>query len=180
MDITTAWVILIITLIILAACLIALTKTSKAPSKPYSDRPLLEITGDKRCYPTKAHQHDAGLDLRAATGVYIRPEQRCLVDTGIRVSIPAGYVGLVCPRSGLAHKQGVTVLNAPGIIDAGYTGPLKVNLVNLGSRGAIVQRHDRIAQLVIMPVTEVRVKSVQELSAWSERGEHGHGSTGVK
>ena len=95
----------------------------------------------------------------------------------VHVSIPPGYVGMICPRSGLAHKHGLTVLNAPGIIDAGYTGEIKVNLYNAGDEVFWAETGTRIAQLVIAPIADARLVQVDSLDA-TERGDNGHGSTG--
>lgn len=127
--------------------------------------------------PTRAHATDAGLDLYALQTVIIPPGGRELVSTGVHVAIPPGYVGMICPRSGLAHKQGLTVLNAPGIIDAGYTGEIKVNLHNTGDALQHVDAGDRIAQLVITPIPDAQLVQVDTLDI-TERGENGHGSTG--
>ena len=102
-----------------------------------------------------------------------------LISTGVHVSIPTGYVGMICPRSGLAHKAGLTVLNAPGIIDAGYTGEIKVNLHNMGDEVYWAETGTRIAQLVIAPVPDAHLVQVDALDT-TERGDNGHGSTGVK
>ena len=127
--------------------------------------------------PTRAHSTDAGLDLYSSRGCPINPGERRLVSTGVHVAIPPGYVGMICPRSGLAHKHGLTVLNAPGIIDAGYTGEIKVNLHNTDSRPQHVDAGDRIAQLVITPIPDAHLVQVDRLDT-TERGENGHGSTG--
>ena len=127
--------------------------------------------------PTRAHDTDAGLDLYSSRGCPINPGERRLVSTGVHVAIPPGYVGMICPRSGLAHKHGLTVLNAPGIIDAGYTGEIKVNLHNTDSRPQHVDAGDRIAQLVITPIPDAHLVQVDSLDT-TERGENGHGSTG--
>ena len=127
--------------------------------------------------PTRAHDTDAGLDLYSSRGCPINPGERRLVSTGVHVSIPTGYVGMICPRSGLAHKYGLTVLNAPGIIDAGYTGEIKVNLHNAGPGFSGVNAGERIAQLVITPIANAQLVQVDALGA-TERGENGHGSTG--
>ena len=127
--------------------------------------------------PTRAHDTDAGLDLYSSRGCPINPGERRLVSTGVHVAIPPGYVGMICPRSGLAHKQGLTVLNAPGIIDAGYTGEIKVNLHNTDSRPQHVDAGDRIAQLVITPIADANLVQVDSLDT-TERGDNGHGSTG--
>ena len=127
--------------------------------------------------PTRAHDTDAGLDLYALHPANIPPGGRELISTGVHVSIPTGYVGMICPRSGLAHKYGLTVLNAPGIIDAGYTGEIKVNLHNAGPGFSGVNAGERIAQLVITPIANAQLVQVDALGA-TERGENGHGSTG--
>ena len=127
--------------------------------------------------PTRAHSTDAGLDLHSLQSATIPPGGRELISTGVRVSIPPGYVGLVCPRSGLAHRAGLTVLNAPGIIDAGYTGEIKVNLHNTDCMAQRVDAGDRIAQLVIAPIPDAHLVQVDTLES-TERGSNGHGSTG--
>ena len=128
--------------------------------------------------PSYAREGDAGLDLRAAHDATLEPAGRELVGTGLAVAIPSGFAGLVLPRSGLALAQGVTVLNAPGLVDAGYRGELKVLLVNHGDKPVAVRRGDRIAQLVIQSVERAELIEVGELPA-SERGAGGFGSTGV-
>jgi dUTP pyrophosphatase len=128
--------------------------------------------------PTRAHEHDAGLDLHALEGVLLRPGERAAVRTGIALEIPAGHAGLVLPRSGLAHRHGIALVNAPGLIDAGYRGELKVLLLNTDrSRSFSVSPGDRIAQLVLVAVHAPEVLEVQEL-AMSERGASGFGSSG--
>ena len=126
---------------------------------------------------TRAHSTDAGLDLHSLQSATIPPGGRELVGTGVHVSIPPGYVGLVCPRSGLAHKHGLTVLNAPGIIDAGYTGEIKVNLRNAGDEVYWAETGTRIAQLLIAPIPDAHLVQVDTLDT-TERGDNGHGSTG--
>jgi dUTP pyrophosphatase len=129
--------------------------------------------------PRYARRDDAGLDLCAAHDATLEPGGRSLVGTGIAVAIPAGYAGLVLPRSGLALERGVTILNAPGLIDAGYRGEIKVLLVNHDGRApATLRRGDRVAQLVLVRVERVEVVPVDALPA-SERGEGGFGSTGA-
>jgi len=108
----------------------------------------------------------------------LAPGQHALIPTGLRINLPAGTVGYVCPRSGLAAKRGITVLNAPGVIDPGYTGEIFVNLINLGSEPYTVQRGERIAQLIIHQTVEVDWQHVAEFES-TERGAHGHGSTGA-
>jgi dUTP pyrophosphatase len=128
--------------------------------------------------PGYAHPGDAGADLYAAEEAELAPGARALVRTGVAIALPAGYVGLVHPRSGLATRLGVTVLNAPGTVDAGYRGEILVNLINHDrSRSAKISRGDRIAQLVIQRVEEAEFCAVDELPD-SARGSGGHGSTG--
>ena len=129
--------------------------------------------------PRYARASDAGLDLHAAARVVIEPGARALVGTGLAIAIPAGYAGLVLPRSGLALRNGVTVLNAPGLIDAGYRGEVRVLLINHDpGAAAILERGERIAQLVIQAVETVELIEVDELSP-TERGSGGFGSTGT-
>ncbi|MEV0127134.1 dUTP diphosphatase [Dactylosporangium sp. NPDC050688] len=128
--------------------------------------------------PAYAHPGDAGADLVAARDVHIAPGERALVPTGIAIALPDGYVGLVHPRSGLAHRLGVTVLNAPGTIDAGYRGEILVNLVNHDRViTAKISRGDRIAQLVVQRVERAHFHGVDHLPD-TVRGAGGHGSTG--
>jgi dUTP pyrophosphatase len=128
--------------------------------------------------PHYAMPADAGADLTAAEDVELAPFQRALVGTGVAVAIPEGYAGFVHPRSGLAHRLGLSLVNAPGTIDAGYRGEIKVNLINLDpSTTLTLQRGDRIAQLVVQPVVRARFVPVDELPD-SARGHGGHGSTG--
>ena len=128
--------------------------------------------------PRYAHPLDAGVDLYAAHDVELKPGERALVNTGIACALPPGYVGSVHPRSGLAARHGVTVLNAPGTVDAGYRGEIRVNLVNLdGDTPVRVSRGDRIAQLVVQQVAQVVFHEVSQLPE-SARGIGGHGSTG--
>jgi dUTP pyrophosphatase len=129
--------------------------------------------------PTYAREGDAGLDLHAAHDVTLPPAGRALVGTGLAVAIPPGHAGFVLPRSGLALKAGVTILNAPGLIDAGYRGELKVLLVNHDPETAVtLRRGERVAQLVLQRVERAEPVEVDELPA-SERGAGGFGSTGA-
>lgn len=129
--------------------------------------------------PTYAHGGDAGLDLRARETVTLKPGERALVPTGVAVAIPDGHVGLVHPRSGLAARHGVTLVNAPGTIDAGYRGEIKAILANTDPREPVVlERGDRIAQLVVQRVEAVEVVAVAALPT-TERGDGGFGSTGA-
>ncbi|MBT8224827.1 MAG: dUTP diphosphatase [Dactylosporangium sp.] len=128
--------------------------------------------------PTYAHAGDAGADLVAATDVELKPGARALVGTGMAIALPPGYVGLVHPRSGLAARFGVTVLNAPGTVDAGYRGEIMINLINHDPGTAVrISRGDRIAQLVVQRVERADFNLVEELPM-SPRGTGGHGSTG--
>ena len=128
--------------------------------------------------PAYARPGDAGLDLRAAVSCRLYAGCRALVRTGVRVAIPEGHAGYVLPRSGLALNHGVTVLNAPGLIDSGYRGEIGVLLVNTNSDGSFqVMAGDRIAQLVVAPVATVEVSAVDELPE-TGRGAGGFGSTG--
>ncbi|MGH3741757.1 MAG: dUTP diphosphatase [Micromonosporaceae bacterium] len=128
--------------------------------------------------PEYAHPGDAGADLVAAEDVQIPPGGRVSVRTGLAIALPYGYVGLVHPRSGLAARHGVTLLNAPGTIDAGYRGEIRVNLINHDAAvTARLSRGDRIAQLVVQRVEQARFHMVDELPE-SARGVGGHGSTG--
>ena len=123
----------------------------------------------------------AGMDLRAelAEPVRLPPGERALIPTGLHLEIPRGYEGQVRPRSGLALKQGLTVLNAPGTVDSDYRGDVGVILVNLSAQTQVIEPGDRVAQLLIAPVVQATLIEVTELDA-SERGAGGFGSTGVK
>jgi dUTP pyrophosphatase len=128
--------------------------------------------------PSYAHPGDAGADLYAATAAEIPPGERAVVPTGVAIELPPGYVGLVHPRSGLAAKLGVTVLNAPGTVDAGYRGEIMVILVNHDPASvAHISRGDRIAQLVVQRVERADFHRVDELGQ-TARGAGRHGSTG--
>ena len=128
--------------------------------------------------PRYAKPGDAGADLTAVEDLSIEPGERALVPTGIAVAIPDGWVGLVHPRSGLAACHGVSIVNAPGTIDAGYRGEILVNLINLDPRETMtVRRGDRVAQLVLQKVEHADFAEVDTLPP-SERGETGHGSSG--
>lgn len=128
--------------------------------------------------PAIAHPGDAGADLTASESVTIQAGERALVPTGLAIAIPDGYAGFVLPRSGLAVKHGVTVINAPGLIDSGYRGELRVGLVNHGDSAFTVAPGDRIAQLVILAVESPEFIEVDELDQ-TPRGVGGFGSTGV-
>jgi dUTP pyrophosphatase len=128
--------------------------------------------------PAYAHPGDAGADLCAAEDVVLPPGGRATVGTGLAVAVPAGHAAFVHPRSGLAARHGITVVNAPGTVDAGYRGEVRVVLLNTDRHEPFtVHRGDRIAQLVVQPVTAVRFVDVEELPP-TPRGEGGFGSTG--
>jgi len=129
--------------------------------------------------PAYATAGSAGLDLRAAEGAVLQPGAHLLLPTGIALALPPNFEGQVRPRSGLAVKNGVTVLNAPGTIDADYRGEIKVPLINHGHQNFVVHRGDRIAQLVIAPVVQVKLTEVSALDE-TARGEGGFGSSGRK
>lgn len=129
--------------------------------------------------PAYARADDAGLDLYARETVTLNPGERALVGTGIAVAIPPGFAGFIVPRSGLALRSGVTLLNTPGLIDAGYRGELKVLLVNHDGKAAVtIERGERVAQLVIHGIERADLIEVDDLPA-SERGVGGFGSTGL-
>jgi dUTP pyrophosphatase len=133
--------------------------------------------------PSRAHEGDAGVDLFSAQDVELAPGERALVPTGIAVAIPVGMVGLVHPRSGLAARVGLSIVNSPGTIDAGYRGEVKISLINLDPAASItIRRGDRIAQLLVQ---RVELPELVEVSSFDEaglgdttRGEGGHGSSG--
>jgi dUTP pyrophosphatase len=128
--------------------------------------------------PSYAHPGDAGADLRSREDFELQPGERRLVGTGVAISLPAGYAGFVHPRSGLAAQHGLSIVNAPGTVDAGYRGEIKVCLINTDhTRPVSIARGDRIAQLVIQPVSVAAFVPVTELPI-SSRGSGGYGSTG--
>jgi dUTP pyrophosphatase len=130
--------------------------------------------------PYYATDHASGFDLMAAVEepVTIKPMERKDIPTGIVIELPEGFEAQIRPRSGLALKYGITLLNSPGTVDADYRGEIKVLLINLGQEEFVVKRGDRIAQMVICPVVRVLLEEVQELTP-TERGPNGFGSTGV-
>ncbi|MFM8515106.1 MAG: dUTP diphosphatase [Actinomycetota bacterium] len=140
---------------------------------------LIERLHPRAVLPERAHPGDAGWDLRAVESCTLSPGTRADVGTGLAIALPAGFVGLVHPRSGLALRHGVTIANAPGTIDAGYRGEIRVILVNLGESEWTCEVGDRIAQLL---VTQVQVPRITEVSALpgSDRGDSGFGSTGLR
>lgn len=128
--------------------------------------------------PQYARDGDAGADLATTENVEIAPGERVLVGTGVALALPTGWVGLVHPRSGLAARHGLTIVNAPGTVDSGYRGEIKVCLLNTDRQHSIaLRRGDLIAQLVVQRVARARFVEVQQLPS-SERGDAGHGSTG--
>ncbi|MFZ0342615.1 MAG: dUTP diphosphatase [Gaiellaceae bacterium] len=132
---------------------------------------------DSATLPARAYEGDAGLDLSAAERVELGPGERASVGTGLSVAIPEGHAGFVQPRSGLAAKHGITVLNTPGLVDSGYRGELKVVLLNTDRHEPfVVEAGMRIAQLVVVPVALAEPREVTELPD-SERGEKGFGSS---
>jgi dUTP pyrophosphatase len=137
------------------------------------------IVAQEGFLPTYAQPGDAGADLRSRLALTVPAGGRILVPTGVSIALPDGYVGLVHPRSGLAHKYGITVLNAPGTVDAGYRGEIAVNLYNSTDTDFVIEIGDRIAQLVIQQVERAHFIEVERLPE-SDRGEGGHGSTGKK
>ena len=128
--------------------------------------------------PSYAHPGDAGMDIRSMEELTIEPGARSLVHTGLVMILPQGYEAQVRPRSGLALKNGVTVLNTPGTIDAGYRGEVGVILANFGSEPFRVEKGSKIAQIVVAPCTRAEIEETVEVDA-TERGEGGFGSTGV-
>lgn len=139
--------------------------------------PLLRLDPDLPP-PSYAHPGDAGADLRTAVDVTLKPGERALVPTGVALALPTGYVGLVHPRSGLAARHGLSIVNTPGTVDAGYRGEIKVLLVNLDPAEPIeLRRGDRVAQLVVQRVEEAVFVEVDTLPD-SVRGDGGYGSTG--
>ncbi len=145
---------------------------------------MIKVSVKNRCsdldIPERASEHAAGFDLRAAVDqpLVLAPGERALVPTGISVAIPPGYEGQIRPRSGLAVRHGISLVNAPGTIDADYRGEVQVIAINLGSEPFTIARGDRIAQLVIAPVLAVVLEAVEELGE-TARGSGGFGSTGV-
>ncbi len=129
--------------------------------------------------PAYAYQGDAGLDLRANESIRLKPFERAMVSTGLAIAIPDGYAGFVQPRSGLAIKRGLSIVNTPGLIDAHYRGELKIIAINLDPEHDImIERGERIAQLVIQEVPSVELVEVDELDA-TDRGNGGFGSSGT-
>lgn len=138
----------------------------------------IETVADERHLPGYARPGDAGADLRCTEPVELEPGERRLVGTGVRIALPENQVGLVTPRSGLAAKAGLSIVNSPGVIDSGYRGEIKVCLINLDPTRAIrLEEGDRIAQLVVLPCSTAVFRPVDALDE-TERGAGGYGSTG--
>jgi len=131
--------------------------------------------------PSYESAYAAGMDIRAAVDepVELAPNERKLIPTGLQMALPKGYEAQIRPRSGLAYRNGITMLNTPGTIDADYRGEVKVLAVNLGDEPFLIAHGDRIAQMVIAPVTQAEIHEVENLSE-TERADGGFGSTGVK
>lgn len=128
--------------------------------------------------PSYAHPGDAGADLHLTADTVLQPGERRLVGTGVAIGLPEGYVGLVHPRSGMAARHGLSIVNAPGTVDAGYRGEIRVTLINTDAKDAVrFTRGDRIAQLVVQRVERMALHEVARLPG-SDRGDGGHGSTG--
>ncbi|QEO10179.1 dUTP diphosphatase [Protaetiibacter larvae] len=134
------------------------------------------LRGDR--LPAYAHPGDAGADLTSTDDVVLAPGERATVGTGVAIALPDGFVAFVVPRSGLAAKHGITIVNSPGTVDAGYRGEIRVTLLNTDARESYaITAGDRIAQLIVMPVARARFIPVEQLPG-SDRGEGGFGSTG--
>jgi dUTP pyrophosphatase len=140
------------------------------------DLPIVRLHEQARL-PERAYSGDAGLDLAACERVELGPGERAVVPTGLAVAIPEGYAGFIQPRSGLAARQGISVVNSPGLIDSGYRGEIRVVLLNTDTEHTFVaEPGDRIAQLVVLPIPELELVEVDELPT-TERGVRGFGSS---
>ena len=139
----------------------------------------VKILSDNAVLPENAYAGDAGIDLRATEAMVLRPFERALIPTGLAMAIPEGYAGFVLPRSGSAIKQGLSLVNSPGLIDSGYRGEIKCIAINLDPQNDIsIQVGDRVAQLVVMKVENLQLMQVDELDV-TQRGEGGFGSSGT-
>jgi dUTP pyrophosphatase len=138
----------------------------------------IQLRNPQAKIPTRANPWDAGADLYSVENGRLRPGQRRLFDTGVALELPDSYVGYVCPRSGLATKYGITIVNSPGVVDSGYRGTLLINLINLGDEDYWVDVGDRIAQLIVQQVTFPNFELADKL-ATSVRGNKGWGSSGA-
>ena len=140
----------------------------------------VEVLISSPVVPVYAHPGDAGADLMAAKALVLAPGARATVPTGVSVALPDGYVAFVVPRSGLAAKHGITIVNSPGTVDAGYRGEIRVTVLNTDAEQPFsIEVGDRIAQLIVMPVARARFVPVTTLPG-SHRGEAGFGSTGLR
>jgi dUTP pyrophosphatase len=128
--------------------------------------------------PSRAHPGDAGIDLHARVTTTLEPGEWAMIPTGIAVAVPSGHVGLVAPRSGLAARHAISVVNGPGVIDAGYRGEINAILINHGIESVTFRRGDRIAQMLVTPIVDIDTVKVDTLPD-SDRGEGGFGSSGV-
>jgi len=137
------------------------------------------IKCDPELMPTIGNPGDAGYDLRSSEEATVSARSRTTINTGVAIALPAGYVALVHPRSGLAAKHGITVLNAPGTVDAGYRGEILITLVNHSDEDFLITKGDRVAQILFQKFESARFVPVTELPG-SQRGSSGFGSTGVK
>lgn len=138
----------------------------------------IKLLDDGLAMPRYQHEGDAGLDLPSRVDLVIEPGERAMVPTGIAVAIPPGYAGFVLPRSGLASRHGIALVNSPGLVDSGYRGEMAIVMINTDKRQAFhIKRGDRIAQLVIQRVEDVSIIRVEDLDETS-RGAGGFGSTG--
>ena len=139
----------------------------------------VQLLSDNAVLPENAYAGDAGIDLRATEAMVLRPFERALIPTGLAMAIPEGYAGFVLPRSGSAIKQGLSLVNSPGLIDSGYRGEIKCIAINLDPQNDIsIQVGDRVAQLVVMKVENLQLMQVDELDV-TQRGEGGFGSSGT-
>lgn len=157
---------------------VLVTDPSSCAQVPAVTEVLLRRLDPELPVPAYARDGDAGLDLYAATPVTLAPGHRALVPTGVAIALPLGYAAFTHPRSGLAHRHGITIVNAPGTVDAGYRGEILVNLLNTDPRESFtITPGDRIAQLVLQEVARAHFTAADSLPE-STRGETGHGSTG--
>lgn len=141
---------------------------------------LVEVLIQAEHTPTYSHPGDAGADLESSETLTLQPGERALVATGVSIALPDGYAAFIVPRSGLAAKHGITIVNSPGTVDAGYRGEIKVALLNTDQEHAFeINAGDRIAQMIIMPVSRARFIPVESLPG-SDRGDGGFGSTGTE
>ena len=130
--------------------------------------------------PHMAYNGDAGVDLRSVERIVLEPQERAMVATGLAIALPEGYAGFVLPRSGLAAKHGISIVNAPGLIDSNYRGELNVILLNNDPNDSFaIEIGDRIAQLIVIPIPTINFEQVEELTE-SQRGESGFGSSGIR